>query len=173
MALESRRDKVRAAVLAVASGAVIATAAVATLGPAAAAGRPSSHASAVTAVSRSGLPIVVNCAGQDQTRPASYILACGDTRAYLTKLQWAAWGQTDAFGNGTFNFKACLPTCSLHSFPVLVALWAAKPLPGHPGTRFFTSMTLIFTGNRRYTAGGKRFREPQTATYPLSPSGGA
>ena len=157
MARRSRRDMARTAVLAVASGAVIA-AAVAALGPAAAAGRP--HQS---------VPVVINCVGKEQTSPSGYILACGDAGAYLTKLHWAAWGQTDAFGNGTYNYRAG----HLHTFPVLVALWAAKPLPGHAGTRYFSSMTIIFTGNRRYTVGGKNYREPQTLTFPLSALGGA
>jgi|SRR5215469_12181786 len=176
MAIQSRRDKVRAAALAVASGAVIATAAIATLGPAAAAGRPH-HSPARTFDAAAGaVPVVINCVGKDQTSPTSYILACGDGNAYVAKLHWAAWGQTDAFGNGTYTFRACIPTCSaghLHYFPALVALWGAKPLTGHPGTRYFTRLTLIYTGNRRYTAGGKTYRLPPTATFPLSASGGA
>ena len=60
-----------------------------------------------------------------------------------------------------------------HSFPALVALWAAKPRPGHASERYFTRMTIIYTGDRAYRAGGKLYHLPPTVTEPLSPSGGA
>jgi hypothetical protein len=41
-----------------------------------------------------------------------------------------------------------------HRLPVLVALWRAEPLPGHAGQRYFTRLTIIYTGNRSYRAGG-------------------
>ena len=39
--------------------------------------------------------------------------------------------------------------------------------------RYFTELTIIFTGNRSYTAGGKKVTESQTLTIPLSNFGGA
>ena len=59
------------------------------------------------------------------------------------------------------------------SFPALVALWGTEPLPGHGGERYFTRLTLIYTGNRTYRVGNKLYSLPPTATYPLSPDGGA
>jgi hypothetical protein len=150
--------------------AAIAAIGAAALGPAAAAApaRPSQPSS--------GAPVVVNCAGHVQIRPARYILACADGNAYLTGLHWAAWGSAAAFAAGTDTFRVCIPTCvagHLHSFPALAALWRAEPLPAHPGQRYFTRLTIIYTGTRSYTAGGKTYRLRQTATYPLSPFGGA
>jgi hypothetical protein len=60
-----------------------------------------------------------------------------------------------------------------HSFPALITLWRAEPLPGHHGQRYFTRLTLIYTGNRGYQADGKQYQLPQTVTYPLSQYGGA
>jgi hypothetical protein len=63
-------------------------------------------------------------------------------------------------------------TGHLHSFPVLVTLWRAEPLPGHPGQRYITRITLIYTGNRSYGAGGQVHHLPVTSTGSLSASGG-
>ncbi|HET7018514.1 MAG TPA: hypothetical protein VFI65_31630 [Streptosporangiaceae bacterium] len=122
------------------------------------------------------LPVVINCAEQGQTRPGKYILACGDANAYVTGLHWAAWQTAAAFAAGTDTFRVCIPTCTagrLHSFPVLVTLWRVQALPGHKGVRYFTRMTIVYTGSRSYRAGGKTFHLPQTVTYPLSALGGA
>jgi len=110
------------------------------------------------------------------TRPSRYVLACADGNAYLKGMHWATWGAAAAFGAGTDTFRVCIPSCSagrLHNFPALAALWRAEPLPGHAGERYFTRLTIIFTGNRSYRAGGKTYHLSQTATYPLVASGGA
>ena len=52
-------------------------------------------------------------------------------------------------------------------------LWGVKALPNHAGVRYYTEMTIILTGNRSYTAGGKKVTEAQTQTIPLSNFGGA
>jgi hypothetical protein len=167
-----RFTRIRTAVVGLCATAAIATVAAGTA--AAAAGHPARpHGPAVTAAS---LPVVIDCATKHQVRPSSYILACGDAGAYISKLHWAAWGGQAAFGSGTDFFRVCIPDCvhgKLVSFPVLVALWRVRPLPGHHGVRYFTRVTMIFTGNRTYKAGGKTFHEPQTLTEPLSAFGGA
>ena len=39
--------------------------------------------------------------------------------------------------------------CTIVTFIVsLVALWRPEPLPGHPGVRYFTRITRIYTGKR-------------------------
>ena len=166
-----RSTPIRTAVAALCATAAIATAAA---GTAAAAGRaPHHHGTNVAAAS---LPVVIDCATQHQVKPSSYILACGDGNAYLTKMQWAAWGGQAAFSSGTDTFRVCIPNCAtgkLVSFPVLAALWRIQPLPGHRNVHYFTRLTLIYTGNRTYKAGGKTFRLPQTVTDPLSAFGGA
>jgi hypothetical protein len=111
-----------------------------------------------------------------QVHPRQYILACGDANAYLTGLHWAAWGSASAFVAGVSTFNDCTPTCKAGhflKFPMLAALWRAEPLPGHLGQRYFTRLTIIYTGNRAYRERGKLYHLRATVTYPLSAFGGA
>jgi hypothetical protein len=179
------RGRVKAAAVTLCGIVVIATAACAsatstaaaapsTAALSAAAGR--SEPAAVTAATTTSVPVVVNCAMHSQTRPGQFILACADGGAYLDGLSWAAWGSSSAFANGAYVLNDCVPYCAdghFHSFPVLVALWGAEPRPGHAGQTYFTHLTVIFTGNHSYTAGGKLYQLPATGSYPLSASGGA
>jgi hypothetical protein len=133
-------------------------------------------AAATTTVAAADVPVAVDCAMQARTRPGQYVLACADGGAYLAGLHWASWGSSAAFADGTSTFNDCVPSCAAgrgHSFRALVALWGAEPWPGHASERYFTRMTIIYTGNRAYRAGGKLYHLPVTVTDPLSPSGGA
>jgi hypothetical protein len=174
MTTHPARSRVKTAALALCVVVAIATAACAASAPTAAAG-PSRPAT-VTVATTASVPVVVNCAMKAQTRPRQYILACADGNAYLDGLNWAAWGSSAAFAGGVSTFNDCVPYCvsgHFHSFPALVALWRAEPRPGHAGERYFTRLTIIYTGNRTYSAGGKRYQLPATETYPLSAYGGA
>jgi hypothetical protein len=42
----------------------------------------------------------VDCLGQPQTRPSSFILTCADAGDVLTALHWVNWA-SEAFGTGT------------------------------------------------------------------------
>jgi hypothetical protein len=166
-----RFTRIRTAVVALCATAAIATAAAGTA--AAATGHPARH-HGPTATAAS-LPVVINCTMGHQVKPSTYILACADAGALITKMHWATWASQASFGSGTFSYRVCIPNCAAGktvTFPVLAALWRVKPLPGHRSVRYFTRLTLIFTGNRAYTAGGKTYHEPQTLTRPLSAAGG-
>jgi hypothetical protein len=118
----------------------------------------------------SGLPAVVNCAGKDQTRPGSFVLACADANSQLLRLSWQTWQQSAAYGSGTWNVNDCVPNCSVgtfHNYPALVVLWRPQPLPGKTGGQYFSRLTMILTGPHCYTAGGKRACYPVTATTGL------
>jgi hypothetical protein len=141
-----------------------------------AAAASSATASQQHGIAPMGLPSLISCTRQAQIRPGRYTLACADGNAYLSGLYWAAWGSGSAFATGTDAFNTCVPTCPaghLHSYPVLAVLWRAEPLPGHPGERYFTRLTIIGTGAVSYRAGGKTYRLPVTVTDPLVPTGGA
>jgi hypothetical protein len=162
------RGSIKAAVLALCGSAVIATVAFSVSASAAtsAAQRPAATGTG---------PVVVACGMKEQVRPGVYILACADGNVYLTGLNWSAWRPYSALASGAYAFNDCVPNClsgHLHSFPALVALWGVQPLPGHHGVRYFTRLTVIFTGNRSYRAGGKLYHLAQTATYALSQYGG-
>jgi hypothetical protein len=162
------RGPIKAAVLALCGSAVIATVA---FSVSASAATSAGQRPAATGT----VPVVVACGMKEQVRPGPYILACADGNAYLTGLSWSAWRPFSAMATGTFTFNDCVPNCLSghdHSFPAIVVLWGVQPLPGHHGVRYFTRMTIIFTGNRSYRAGGKLYHLPQTATYPLSRYGG-
>ena len=164
------RTRVKAAAITVCG--IAAIAAVAASVPAAAA----RQARPATAAASAAVPVVIDCAGQFQVRPGQYILACGDGGARLIGLRWAAWGSSSAFVAGVFDLNDCIPTCKTGhflKFPMLAALWRAESLPGHAGQRYFTRITVIYTGNRAYRARGALHHLPATATFPLSQFGGA
>jgi hypothetical protein len=165
------RIRVNVAALVLCGAAVIAAAVAASV-PAAATG----NSQQAVIASSAGVPAVIDCAQQPQVRPGQYILACGDAGAYVTGLHWAAWGSSSALAEGFSKFNVCTPTCKAGNFarfPMLAALWRAEPRPGHAGQRYFTRVTIIYTGNRAYREHGKLFHLPPTVTYPLSELGGA
>jgi hypothetical protein len=166
----TRNGRATAATAALCGIAAIATAACSGLTPATAMAvrQPASPTAAV--------PVVVDCGASGQTRPGQYQLACASAGAMLTGLHWASWGSSAAFASGTSVVNDCLPSCvggHGHSFPALVALWRAEPRPGHAGQRYFTRLTIIYTGSHSYRAGGTLHKLPATVTYPLSSFGGA
>jgi hypothetical protein len=168
MTIRSSRGRVRAAVLALCGIAVIATVAVSVSASATTSGRQQTPVA-------SALPVVVACGMKEQIRPGVYVLPCADANAYLSGLRWSTWGPSTALASGTYAFNDCVPSCVAghgHSFPALAVLWRVQPLPGHHDVRYFTRLTIIYTGNRSYRAGGKLHHLAQTATYPLSQYGG-
>ena len=172
MRSQPARIRVKAAVLVLCGIAAIAVA-VAVAIPAFAAGpaRQAPRAAAPVTV-----PVVITCALQPQVRPSRYVLACGDAGALIIRLSWASWGPSAAFAAGVYSLNSCTPTCRAQhfvGFPMLAALWRAVPWPGHVGKRYFSRLTIIFTGNRGYRSQGKVVHLPATLTFPLSASGGA
>lgn len=172
MTIQPSRGRVRAAAIALCGIAAIATTACA------ASADTASRQQQPMAVTEAAVdvPVVLDCAMHTQTRPGQYTLACADGNAELAKLHWATWGPSAAFADGISTFNDCVPTCVAghgHSFPVLVALWRPEPRPGHVGQRYFTRLTIIYTGSRTYHADGKPYQLPVTATDPLSADGGA
>jgi hypothetical protein len=124
------------------------------------------------AASQPSTVVVVDCSGQRQTRPSSFILTCADANDALTALHWASWADSQAFGTGTEEVNTCSPDCAdgkLVSYPALITLWRPEPLPGHPGVRYFTRITRIYPANRPplYNCQGKHTCYPQTSTFGL------
>jgi hypothetical protein len=116
--------------------------------------------------------VVVDCIGQRQARPSSFILTCADANDALSGLHWVNWAASQAFGTGTEVVNTCIPDCAdgkLVSYPALIALWRPEPLPGHPGIRYFTRMTRIYPAARPplYHCQGTRTCYPQTSTSAL------
>ena len=119
--------------------------------------------------------VVVDCSGQRQTRPSSFILTCADANDALTALHWVSWANNQAFGTGTEKVNTCTPDCAdgkFVSYPALITLWRPEPFPGHPGVRYFTRITRIYPSNRPplYNCQGKHACYPQTSTSDLAAS---
>jgi len=116
--------------------------------------------------------VVVDCIGQQQTRPSSFILTCADANDALSGLRWVNWAASQAFGTGTEVVNTCTPDCAdgkLVSYPALIALWRPEPLPGYPGIRYFTRITRIYPAARPplFYCQGTRTCYPQTSTSDL------
>src|SRR5580700_2816421 len=61
---------------------------------------------------------VQRCRNHGLRRPGEYNLTC-TAGAYLAGLQWASWGATAAFAQGTMMLDTCIPNCVAgagHSF---------------------------------------------------------
>ncbi|CAL9666808.1 hypothetical protein SUDANB140_07275 [Streptomyces sp. enrichment culture] len=115
-------------------------------------------------------PVLVDCSGQPQVRPGSYVLACGDGNSRLVSLHWLSWDSTGAVGRGTHAVNDCDPYCAagaFHSYPVTVRLDRStggdRSTDGDRGTGapHFTRVTLTYTDGRPDGAA-------RTVTYPLA-----
>jgi hypothetical protein len=116
--------------------------------------------------------VAVNCQFKPQVRPSAMILTCADANDVLTGLHWVSWGTGAAFATGIEQINDCTPYCAAGKFinyPVLVDLWRAEPLPGHPGVLYFSRVTRVYTANRPplYFCNGTHTCYPQTATFDL------
>lgn len=111
------------------------------------AGATSAHAAPARPVAK---PVVFNCT-KAQVRPGSFTLTCADGNDYLSHLSWTSWSASSASGSGTDLVNDCTPYCAagkFHSYPADVKFWHAAPVPGHPGQRYFSRVTLHFPGAR-------------------------
>ena len=113
--------------------------------------------------------VVVTCQNKAEVRPRQFTLTCADGNDLLTGLAWASW-RSVAFGTGTEYVNDCLPNCAeghFHRYPVLVDLWRAEQRPGHPGERYFSRLTEVYTGPRPAHYTGRHKYYPQTTTWDL------
>ena len=103
----------------------------------------------VPASAGSAAVVMVNCAGTGQVRPGGYDIGC-TANELLGSLHWQTWRGT-AYGNGVLKVDNCIPTCAQGKYidyPILTVLWRPALWAGHPGHRYFTRLTWIFTGKR-------------------------
>ncbi|RAG83862.1 hypothetical protein DN069_19840 [Streptacidiphilus pinicola] len=108
------------------------------------------HQSAASASSTS-TSVLLDCAGAPQTRPGTYMLACGDGNNYLTGVQWSTWSADSATAKATDQANDCTPYCAVghfHGYPVDVRLDEPVPWTGHPGEQRFSRLTLDYPGAR-------------------------
>jgi hypothetical protein len=126
-----------------------------------------SSAGAVFARHFSAKPVVADCQGQPQVRPAKLTLSCADGNDYLTGLSWSSWTAGLASAAGVQEVNDCLPYCAaghFHGYPVDVIFWGGTSLHGHPGSQRYTSVTLLYPGTRPNVG---THRGPGTVTLSL------
>jgi hypothetical protein len=130
--------------------------------PAPAASSPSSAASTVW----------FDCMGHGQVKPVDYILTCADAGSVLDHLVWTSWTARQAVATGVHELNNGIPNHAEGKFidyPAVVTLWRSEPVPGHPGERYFTRITVRYTGPRppAYTSDGKLVNHPAEWIQPL------
>ena len=129
------------------------------------------HPAAAASARPAGVPKVYNCL-KPQVRPGSFTLACADGNSSLSHLTWSSWTAASAHGTGTQLINDCVPYCAAGkfvSYPAQVTFWRSEPVPGHPSQRYFSRVTLRYTGTRPPAfSGGKRVSGPKTWTGALS-----
>ncbi|WP_042418045.1 hypothetical protein [Streptacidiphilus anmyonensis] len=95
--------------------------------------------------------VVLDCQGQAQTQPGTYLLACGDGNNYLTGIHWTAWTADSATATATDNANDCQPNCAagrFHGYPVTVTLDEPRSASAGSGPAAYTHVTLHYTGDR-------------------------
>ncbi|WP_438483982.1 hypothetical protein [Streptomyces sp. S186] len=94
---------------------------------------------------------VIDCAGQAQERPGTFILACGDGNNVLKSLRWSHWTSRSAAAVGTDMVNDCVPYCAaghFHGYPVRVRLDSPQLRSGHSGQWHYTRVTLTYPADR-------------------------
>lgn len=147
---------------------------VATAAPSAPA--PTANASKPTTPSAAASPVLFNCLRNGQMKPANFVLTCADAGSVLVHLRWTRWTAQQAVATGVHELNNCTPNCAEGKFinyPVVVTLWRSEPVPGHPGERYFTRITVHYTGPRppAYTSNGRLVQHPAEWTQPLGLTG--
>jgi hypothetical protein len=118
-----------------------------------------------TSAAATRVVLVNQCSGRGQVRPRPNIPLpfCMTGNELIGKASWTSWGSV-AFGAGDLEVNNCTPSSSCGpsqytKYPILMVLWRAKPWKG--GGRYFSRVTLIFTGTRPHHSA-----VTQTITWP-------
>jgi hypothetical protein len=122
--------------------------------------------------------VVFDCLSQPRVEPTDFILTCADAGSVLARLSWTNWTAERAVATGIHELNGCTPNCAtgtFHDYPVVVIVWRSEPVAGHPGERYFTRITVRYTGSRPpvYTSNGALVKNPATWTEGLCTCGGA
>ncbi|MCE4948664.1 MULTISPECIES: hypothetical protein [Streptomyces] len=108
-------------------------------------------ASAATTPPTGNRVAVIDCTGNAQHSPGTFMLACGDGNNVLTSLRWSQWHSRSAVAEGTDMVNDCRPYCAaghFHGYPVRVRLDTPQARTGHDGQRHFTRVTLTYPADR-------------------------
>lgn len=117
-------------------------------------------------------PVVFNCLNHRVVKPSSYVLTCADDGSFLSRLKWASWTAQRATASGVHELNDCTPNCAegkFRKYPAVITLWRPEPLAGHPGEKYFTRITVRYTGPRppMYMSNGQLVKHPASWTETL------
>jgi hypothetical protein len=111
---------------------------------------PSSSPTSVTI--SAAQPVVFDCLGHTQVRPGTYVFACADYGSLLEHMSWHTWSASSATGYGVHSLNNCTPNCAEGTFinyPVFVTFWRPEPVANHPGEKYFSRITVVYTTSAR------------------------
>src|SRR5581483_802952 len=117
-------------------------------------------------------PAVFNCLNHPVVKPSSYVLTCADDGSFLYHLKWAGWTAQRATAAGVHELNDCTPNCAegtFRKYPAIITFWRPEPLAGHHGEKYFTRITVRYTGPRppMYTSNGQLVKHPASWTQAL------
>lgn len=132
----------------------------------------SASVSAISSPSAAVSTAWFDCRGHGQVKPVTYILTCADAGSVLDHLVWRKWTAQQAVAAGVHELNNAIPNLAEGKFidyPAVVTLWRSEPVPGHPGERHFTRITVRYTGPRppAYTSNGQLVHHPAEWTQSL------
>jgi hypothetical protein len=124
------------------------------------------------AVKVSAKPVVFDCLNRPVVEPSSYVLTCADNGSFLYHLKWTSWKGARATATGVHELNDCTPNCAegtFHKYPAVITFWRPEPLAGHPGEKYFTRITVCYTGPRppMYMSNGQLVKNPASWTGTL------
>jgi hypothetical protein len=116
--------------------------------------------------------VLFDCLGHPLVEPATYVLTCADAGSVLARLVWTAWTARQAKATGVHELNDCTPNCAqgrFRDYPAVITLWRGEPVPGHPGERYFTRVTVRYTRPRppAYMSYGRLIQRPAEWTQRL------
>ncbi|MFF8974193.1 hypothetical protein [Streptomyces sp. NPDC014995] len=126
------------------------TAAIGTASAAPATSPPGQRAEGTTA-RQTAVPVLVDCLWHPQTRPADFILACGDGNSRLLSLKWDHWRADSARAKGVNVVNDCKPYCAagtFHSYAVVVRLDKPRSWSKDPQVQRYGRISLEYPAER-------------------------
>lgn len=118
------------------------------------------------------LPVLFDCLNHPVVKPSSYIFTCADDGSFLYYLKWTSWTSVRATAVGVHELNDCTPNCAegkFRKYPAVITFWRPEALAGHPGEKYFTRVTVSYTGPRppMYMSYGQLLKNPASWTEVL------
>lgn len=116
--------------------------------------------------------VLFDCLNHPVVEPSSYVLTCADYGSILASLKWTSWTAEGATAVGVHELNDCTPNCAegkFQKFPAIITFWRPEPVAGHPGEKYFSKITVRYTGPRppMYMSNGQLVKNPASWTQTL------